>query len=178
MSETVFEAGPSPPKRRQPVATVGAASTSTQQQPQQLQPQQQQARGLLAANSHDHHNRYSYDLRPRSSRQFRGRRYSRYDRAALSPYIGGSSRYSGIARQPLPLLSSLLGGALLARGSNPRSAAQSLAQAYSGGRSDEAAQAVASAFAGDGSSSAQATAMAQAVTEMTVSNPNVAPGGS
>lgn len=58
---------------------------------------------------------------------------------------------------------------------NPRGTAQSLARAYSGGNSEAAAQAVASAAAGDGSG-AQSTTMAQAITDMSASHPNVAPG--
>lgn len=97
----------------------------------------------------------------------------RYDRGTLSPLLAPVNSYGSIRRQPLPLLTGLLGSLLVPN--NPRSTAQSLARAYSGGNSEAAAQAMASAAAG-GDSSAQSSTMAQAITDMSANHPNVAPG--
>lgn len=155
--------------------TTAAATAPTKQQAAGLKQQQpqQQGRALLATNHRKHH---SHNRQWRH--QQRWRKYGRYDRAALAPYVApANAGYGGLNRQPLPVLSALLGSLGLQPGSiNPRSTASSLAQAYGSGRSEAAAQAVASAMAGDSASSAQATSMAQAVTETAASSPSVASG--
>lgn len=169
----VLEAGPT--AKRSTATRAAVQQQPRMQQPIKPQPGQQQARSLLATTSatHYHDHRRYRGLRPQQ-----WQRYGRYDRAALSPWLAGANRYSGVSRQPLPLLGALLGGTLssLLSANNPSLAANSLAQAYGGGRSDEAAQAVASGLAGDGASSSQASAMARAVAQTAVSHPNVAPG--
>lgn len=96
----------------------------------------------------------------------------RYDRGTLSPLLAPVNTYSSVRRQPLPILTGIL-GSLLQPG-NARGTASSLASAYSGGKPEAAAQAVASAAAGEGS--AQASTVAEAISLTATNHPNVAPG--
>lgn len=160
LTDEVQEAGPAPQPKQQ-VKQQPATAPTTPSTPSK----QQQQRGLLSTDTR----RRTYDRR---WRQDRLNRYRRYDRGTLSPLLGSYNRYNTISRQPLPLLTGVL-GSLLQPG-NPRGTAQSLAKAYSSGQSDAAAQAVASAAAGEGS--AQASTVAQGIADMSVNHKTVLPG--
>jgi len=101
------------------------------------------------------------------------------NRQSLDTLTGGAGRYPSIQPQPIAVTgaASSLAQGIKKRG-NSRSAAQSLAQAYTNGQADAAAQAIASAATDihAGTAVPEALAVAETLAETTSFNPKAASG--